>query len=88
LVTGCTEHLYIVVKVFYFLVLHPVACNVTILNESTTFRNQTMCVLFIIYTALHVSVYKQAIIRCYLTNYIKVKLLNFTPWIHWVTILL
>jgi hypothetical protein len=41
----------------------------TILNESTTFSNQIMCVLFIIYTALHVSAYKQAIIRCYLTNY-------------------
>jgi hypothetical protein len=37
----------------------------TILNEGTTFRNQIMCVLFIIlfYTALHVSAYKQAIFR-------------------------
>jgi hypothetical protein len=26
-----------------------------------------MCVLFIIYTALHVSAYMQAIFRCYLT---------------------
>jgi hypothetical protein len=33
---------------FYFLVLHPAARNTTILNESTSFRNQTMCVLFII----------------------------------------
>jgi hypothetical protein len=33
---------------FYFLVLHPVARNITILNESTNFRNQIMCVLFII----------------------------------------
>jgi hypothetical protein len=32
-----------------------------------TFRNQTMRVLFIIYTALHVSIYMQAIFRCYLT---------------------
>jgi hypothetical protein len=32
----------------YFLVLHPVARNITILNESTTFRNQIMCVHFII----------------------------------------
>jgi hypothetical protein len=30
-----------------------------ILNESTTFRNQIMRVLFIIYTALHVSAHKQ-----------------------------
>jgi hypothetical protein len=51
------------------------------LNDSTTFRNQIMCVLFIIYTALHVSAYKQAILRCYLTNYKKVKLLNFTKLI-------
>jgi hypothetical protein len=35
-------------ETFYFLVLHPVACNLTILNESTSFRNQIMCVLFII----------------------------------------
>jgi hypothetical protein len=69
-------------KQVYFLVLHPVARNITILNESTTFRNQIMCVLFIIYTALHVSAYKQAIIRYYLTNYKKVKLLNFTLGIH------
>jgi hypothetical protein len=41
----------------------------TILNESTTFRNQIMCVLFVIYTALHVSAYKQAIFRCYLTSH-------------------
>jgi hypothetical protein len=39
----------------------------TIFNESTTFRNQTMRVLFIIYTALQVSAYMQAIFRCYLT---------------------
>jgi hypothetical protein len=39
----------------------------TILNENTTFCNQTTRVLFIIYTALHVSAYMQAIIKCYLT---------------------
>jgi hypothetical protein len=31
----------------------------------------------LLYTALHVSAYKQAIFRCYLTNYKKVKLLSF-----------
>jgi hypothetical protein len=42
-----------------------------------------LCVFSLLfYTALHVSAYQQAIIRCYLTNYKKVKLLNFTPWIH------
>jgi hypothetical protein len=42
-----------------------------------------LCVFSLLfYTALHVSAYKQAIFRCYLTNYKKVKLLNFTPWIH------
>jgi hypothetical protein len=33
---------------FYFLVLHPVARNTTILNEGTTFCNQIMRVIFII----------------------------------------
>jgi hypothetical protein len=49
----------------YFLGLHPVAHTTTIFNESTTFRNQTMSVLYIIYTALHVSAYMQAIFKCY-----------------------
>jgi hypothetical protein len=40
---------------FYFLVLHPVAHYTTILNEGTTFRNQTMRVLFII--ILHCSLW-------------------------------
>jgi hypothetical protein len=48
-------------------ILNYVRYITSILNESTTFRNQTMRVLFIIYTALHVSAYRQAIIRCYLT---------------------
>jgi hypothetical protein len=48
-----------------------------------------LCVFSLLfYTAQHVSAYKQAIFRSYLTNYKKVKLLNFTPWIHWVSILL
>jgi hypothetical protein len=42
-----------------------------------------LCVFSLLfYTALHVSAYKQAIFKCYLINYKKVKLLNFTPWIH------
>jgi hypothetical protein len=41
---------------------------ITIFNENTSVRNQTICVLFItIYTALHVSAYMQAIFRCYPT---------------------
>jgi hypothetical protein len=36
-----------------------------------------MGVLFIIFTALHVSAYKQAIFRCFLTNDRKVKLLSY-----------
>jgi hypothetical protein len=39
-----TQHQVLVARkslnMFYFLVLHPVACNITILNVSTTFRNQ------------------------------------------------
>jgi hypothetical protein len=35
-----------------------------------------VCSLYYYYTALKVSAYRQAIIRCYLTIYIKVKLLN------------
>jgi hypothetical protein len=72
---------------FYFLVLHPVARTTTIFNESTTFRNQTMRVLFIIYAALHVSAYKQAIFKCYLTILQRSSYWIFTPWIHWVTLL-
>jgi hypothetical protein len=76
---------------FYFLVLHPVEHNTTILNESPTFRNQIMCVLFIISTPLHVSAYKQAIFRCFLTNHKKVKLLSYfsvDPPSHDITIVL
>jgi hypothetical protein len=38
-------------------------------QQSTTFSNQTpeCSPLYYYYTALHVSVYRQAIIRCYLT---------------------
>jgi hypothetical protein len=35
-------------RMFYFLVLHPVARNITIPNGSTTFHNQIMRVHFII----------------------------------------
>jgi hypothetical protein len=62
---------------FYFLVLHPVVHNTSILNESTTFRNQLWVFSLLFYTALHVSAYKQAIFRCYMTNHKKVKLLSF-----------
>jgi hypothetical protein len=44
------------IKLLYFLVLHPVARNITIFNENTSVRNQTISVPFITtYTALHVS---------------------------------
>jgi hypothetical protein len=41
-------------------------------QQSTTFRNQTpeCSHFYYYYTALHVSAYRQAIIRCYLTIYI------------------
>jgi hypothetical protein len=40
----------------------------TIFNENTSVRNQTMRVLFITtYTALHVSAFMQAIFKCYQT---------------------
>jgi hypothetical protein len=48
----------------------------TILNEGTTFRNK-LWVFSLFYTALHVSAYKQAIFRCFLTNHRKVKLLSY-----------
>jgi hypothetical protein len=45
----------------------------TILNEGTTFRNKlwVFSLLFYFCTALHVSAYKQAIFRCFLTNHIQ-----------------
>jgi hypothetical protein len=42
-----------------------------------TFTTKLCVFSLLFYTALHVSAYKQAIFRCYLTNYKKVKLLNF-----------
>jgi hypothetical protein len=41
------------------------------------FANQLWVFSLLFYTALHVSAYKQAIFKCYLTNYKKVKLLIF-----------
>jgi hypothetical protein len=61
----------------YFLVLHPVACDITILNESTTFCNQLWVFSLLFYTALHVWAYKQDIFRCYLTNYKKGQVTEF-----------
>jgi hypothetical protein len=50
--------------------VHYLHCT-TILNESTTFRNKLCVFSFIIlfYATLHVSAYKQAIFKCFLTNH-------------------
>jgi hypothetical protein len=65
--------------IFYFLGLHPVACNITTLNKVPPFATKLCVFSLLFYTApaLHVSAYKQAIVRCFLTNYKKVKLLRF-----------
>jgi hypothetical protein len=70
---------HIVNSSFYFLVLHPVTCDITILNESTTFRNQLWVFSLLYYTALHVLAHKQAIFRCYLTNYKIGQVTEFLP---------
>jgi hypothetical protein len=75
----------------HHLFLHKKITCLTVLNESTTFCNKLCVFSLLFYIALHVSAYKQAIFKCFLTNHKKVKLLSYfsvDPPSHDITIVL